>query len=377
VADTRRIPVLDLLRGIAIVGTFASNAWLFAHPCGPAAWLVDSLDGTAASPVETFLRFLANGKFLALLTLLFGVGMELQFRSAARRGVRWPGRYLVRAAVLFVEGLLHYVFVFEFDVLIAYAVTSVIVAFLIGRSDRVATAWIAGVGALHVLVVGALTVALAGAPAEPGGPQPGSYLGQVGVRLDQFGLYRAELVLIVPSGIAMFLLGARLLRARAVAASEAGARIRRRLMAIGAVALPVNLATSFAGPDWFLLDRYVVAPLVALGLFGLVTTLVLRARREPGPVQRGMTAVGRTALSCYVLQNLVAAVLCASWGFGLAGTLADARPWWVVGLWAGVCGLFTLLATLWLRRFERGPLEIVLHRLYRPAPAATPVAGPG
>lgn len=370
-ADTRRIPVLDLLRGIAIVGTFASNAWLFAYPGGPAAWLVGSLDGAAVSPVETFLRFLANGKFLALLTLLFGVGMELQFRSAARRGVRWPGRYLVRAAVLFVEGLLHYVFVFEFDVLMAYAITSVIVAFLIGRSDRVTTAWIAGVGALHVLVVGAVTAAIAGAPGGgPGAPQPVGYLGQVAVRLDQFGLYRAELVLIVPSGIAMFLLGARLLRAGTVASTAAGARIRRRLMVIGAVALPVNLVTSFAGPDWFLVDRYVVAPLVALGLFGLVTTLVLRARREPGPVQRGMTAVGRTALSCYVLQNVVAAVLCAPWGFGLSDTLASAQPWWVVGLWVGVCALFVVLATLWLRRFDRGPLEIVLHRLYRPAPVA-------
>ncbi|MGD9990928.1 hypothetical protein [Pseudonocardia sp.] len=27
-------------------------------------------------------------------------------------------------------------------------------------------------------------------------------------------------------------------------------------------------------------------------------------------------------------------------------------------------------ATLWLRHFDRGPLEIVLHRLYRPAPVA-------
>jgi uncharacterized protein len=219
-------------------------------------------------------------------------------------------------------------------------------------------------------VVVAVSAALAGAPGGPAAPQPAGYLGQVAVRLDQFGLFRAELVLIVPSGIAMFLLGARLLRAGAIASTDAGARIRRRLMAIGAVALPVNLVTSFAGPDWFLVDRYVVAPLVALGLFGLVTTLVLRARREPGPVQRGMTAVGRTALSCYVLQNLVAAVVCASWGFGLADTLADARPWWGVGLWAGVCALFVLLATLWLRRFDRGPLEIVLHRLYRPAPVA-------
>jgi uncharacterized protein len=57
-----------------------------------------------------------NGKFLALL---FGIGLELQYQSARRRGTPWPGWYLWRAALLFVEGLLHYLLVFEFDVLMS------------------------------------------------------------------------------------------------------------------------------------------------------------------------------------------------------------------------------------------------------------------
>lgn len=84
-----------MLRGLAILGTFASNAWLFAAPGGPASVLGgDPTAGLSAVPavLETFLRFLANGKFPALLTLLFGVGMELQYRAAVRRGLRWAGR---------------------------------------------------------------------------------------------------------------------------------------------------------------------------------------------------------------------------------------------------------------------------------------------
>jgi uncharacterized protein len=38
-APEARIAALDVLRGIAILGTFASNAWLFAQPGGPAALL--------------------------------------------------------------------------------------------------------------------------------------------------------------------------------------------------------------------------------------------------------------------------------------------------------------------------------------------------
>jgi uncharacterized protein len=49
---------------------------------------------------------------------------------------------------------------------------------------------------------------------------------------------------------------------------------------------------------------------VALGLLALVTTVVLRSRRAPDPARRRLAAVGRTALSCYVAQNVLVAFLC-------------------------------------------------------------------
>lgn len=259
---TTRITSLDVLRGVAILGTFASNVWLFAHPGGPTAWFAGG--GPAPDVAETALRTLANGKFLALLTLLFGVGIELQYRSAVRRGAPWPGRYPVRAAILFVEGLVHYVLVFEFDVLMGYAVASLLVACLVGRSDRVVHAWMAVVGGLYLLGIGAVTALLLVLPGGPAVPEPAaastaSWWEQVLVRLDSAGLYRIELVLIVPSATVLFLLGSRLLRAGALDDTPAGARIRRRLMLLGfGVGAPLNLLTAFAGPAWVLVDRYVL-----------------------------------------------------------------------------------------------------------------------
>lgn len=343
-----RLRALDVLRGVAILGTFASNVWLFAHPGGPQAWVA------AGFPAgDWLLKGLANGKFLALLTLLFGVGLELQYRSAVRRGVRWPGRYLLRALVLFVEGALHYVLVFEFDVLMGYALTSVLVAYLIGRSDRVQRAWTWALGTLFVVATAAATAALVAAPETRPEPMPDlGYLAQVHGRLVGWAVYRAELVLILPLGTVLFLLGARLYRAGVF--DERGAALRRRLTVLGAVALPVNLLTAWAGADWFLVDRYLVAPCVALGVLAAVTHLVLA-----GWAPRGLTAVGRTALSCYVLQNVVASVLCYRWGLGLAGP----ETWRAVLIWAGVSALCTAAALLWLRRADRGPLEQVAHRL--------------
>lgn len=394
---TRRIEVLDVLRGVAIMGTLGTNIWIFTNPLGPPGVLngLPSTDSLAGA-VEGVLRFLANGKFLALLTLLFGVGLELQYRSARRRGTPWPGWYLWRAALLFVEGLLHYLLIFEFDVLMGYAVVALIVAWLIGRSDRAVRAWMIGVGAVHVLVVGLLTAAIAAAPpatADPGSVSvfpTGSWTAQVADRVALAGFYRAEAVFIIPLGIVLFLAGSRLLRAGALADDAAGRRIRARLMIVGlGVGVPVNLLTAFAGPQWFLVDRYLLPPFVALGLLGLTITVVHRLRAVPGVLRTGVTAVGRTALSCYVFQNLVASALCYGWGLGLATRFAAFRPWWVIGAWAGICALFMLLAPWWLRRFDRGPVELAWQWAYeapqrrpparstRYASLVTPAAGAG
>jgi len=360
-----RVEALDVLRGVAILGTLGTNIWIFTDPNGPAGVFA----GLAGAGVEQWLRFLANGKFLALLTLLFGVGLELQYRSARRRGARWPGWYLWRAALLLVEGLLHYVLVFEFDVLMSYAVTSMLVAYLIGRSDRAVRAWVIAAATLHVALVALLTVALMAAPAEQAPVASdlfarGSYPDQVAARLDQALPYRAEGIFIIPLGVVLFLLGSRLLRAGAFEDSARGARLRGRLMAVGfGIGVPLNVLSTLGGTDWFLVDRYLLPPLVALGLLALITTLVHRG--TAGPIRGGLTAVGRTALSCYVLQNVVAGVLCYGWGLGLATRFADARPWWVVGAWAGISVLNVVLASWWLRRFDRGPLELVWHWAYR------------
>ncbi len=96
------------------------------------------------------------------------------------------------------------------------------------------------------------------------------------------------------------------------------------------------MVTAFAGGKWFIVDRYVCAPLVAFGLLGLVTALVHRMRATAGVLRRGVTAVGRTALSCYVGQNLIASALCYEWGLGLTEKLSHLAPWWTIDCWVVV-----------------------------------------
>jgi uncharacterized protein len=360
-----RIQLLDVLRGVAILGTLGTNIWIFTDPLGPAGAIV-APDGTGV--VETLLRTLSNGKFLALLTLLFGVGLELQYRSAARRGWRWPGWYLWRAVLLLAEGALHYLLVFEWDVLMAYALVSLLVAGMVGRGDRAVRACMAGAAVLHVTLIGLLTAAGAGGGgAVPGGADLysiGTYPEQVAARIEGWVLYRSESILIIPLTILLFLAGSRLMRAGLFTAGTAGRVLRRRLAVIGlGVGVPLNLLTAFAGPRWYFADRYLCGPLVALGLMAVVTGLLLRTGDGAG--RRALSRVGRTALSCYVMQNLICAALCYGWGLGLAARLDDLRPWWPPVAWAVVSVTLVVGAGWWLRRFDRGPLEAAWHWTWR------------
>ncbi|GAB3447035.1 DUF418 domain-containing protein [Streptomonospora sediminis] len=398
-AGAGRLPLLDVLRGAAILGTLATNIWIFAAPeaefgvLSGSTQLVDAAgllaDPSPGAAAEALLRFTANGKFLALLTLLFGAGLAIQFRSAARRGQRWPGRYKWRALFLFAEGAVHFTLVFAWDVLMGYAAVSIVVAWLLTRSQRAQTAVLWAMGGVHIALMALLTTAMAAAGPAGGsatGPDPatvrlyaeGGYLEQVAARLQNIAVLRIEPVLTFALMMCLFLVGVRLLRAGAFDPGAAGESLRKRLMGWGLGAgLPLNLATTLAGEAFFFADRYVAAPVLALGVLGLIGRLVDRFGRGggPRPVTAALAGLGRTAMTGYVLQNIVAMLLCYGFGLGLAARLAGAGPWWVIAMWAGISLFLLAGSALWLRRFDHGPLEAlqkgVLARIpERPRPAA-------
>jgi len=373
-APSARIASLDVLRGVAILGTLATNIWIFTDPAGFLGYLLEDTASTTPAgwaAVEAVLQQLSQGKFLGLLTLMFGIGLEIQRRSALRAGRRWPGRYPVRAALLFLDGVLHYLLVVEFDVLMGYAVTGAVVAYLLATSERAQRTWMVAAAGVHVVLLGLGTAALTAAPAPPApgvvGPNPyadGSWWDLVLLRVDNAVLFRIEPVFIQALSVALFLLGARLLRAGALAPE--GAALRRRLLVVGAVALPVDLALGvFGGTAGTVLARYGTAPLVALGLLALVVEVVDR-RERLGALGRRLAEVGRMALSGYVLQNVVASALCYGWGLGLASRLDPAvRVPATVALYLAVVAVVVTFAHLWLRRFARGPVEWLWNSSYR------------
>ena len=362
-----RVRLLDILRGFAIFGTLGTNIWLFAHlgdlnevfTSGIKWWV------SADHFLRTLVLFLVNGKFLGMLTILFGVGMELKYRQAMRRSAPWPGTYLWICLFLFLEGFIHFTLVMEYDILMSYAVTAMIVAFIVRGGDRRVNRTLKGLGGVYaglMLAVAALEAWMrtAGANISFGDMSPvadlyreGTWPEQVLYRLANFALLRIEAVMVIPLNIILFLLGIRLMRAGAFAPDERGRRIRRRMLRIGlGLGVPLNLLLFVPDGGFDLSVRYLFAPVLALGYMALIARLV--EGREHLKVWRYFEAAGKMSLSCYVLQNFLASCIFYGWGLGWGGQLGSLP---VIGVWLAVCLIEAAASYWWIGRMKLGPME--------------------
>lgn len=308
------------------------------HPGSPAGAIIDNA-----------LNLVTDGKFIGLLTIMFGTGLEIQRQSAIRRGEKWPGRYPWRAGLLILDGLLNYIFIFEFDVLMGYGLTGLVVA----APDTIAEGFGRGSDAIG----------------------SGGYWDQVASRLDNFVGGRGEIPIMFTMGLGLFLVGAHLYRAGLF--EERGARLRKWTMILSfGFGLPIDWALRLSDTGFSGTTRYVTSSMVAFGVLALVAGFYVRRKRRVdagelpahkavGPVGRALSLVGRMALTCYIGQNLIASIIFYDWGFGVSAKIDG--PWftyWTLLIYLGIAAFLIAFSALWLRRFPRGPVELVWHWSY-------------
>ena len=121
--ETPRVPALDVIRGIAILGILLLNIRSFAMPEGaywyPAAY--DHFDTWTDRLVWLAGDVLWRSKFYALLATLFGAGIVLMGERSRAAGARPAPRHYRRMAALLVLGLLHAYLLWPGDILFHYA----------------------------------------------------------------------------------------------------------------------------------------------------------------------------------------------------------------------------------------------------------------
>jgi uncharacterized protein len=147
-AGAERIQALDVIRGFALIGILLMNIEFFNRFTGENGQGVQQGISGASLWFSYFVQYFVVGKFWTIFSMLFGMGFAVMLTRAEAAQRPFMGPYLRRIAALAVFGALHYIFLWNGDILFSYAVTAAaLLVVLFGRARNIVLA-IIGFGAL-------------------------------------------------------------------------------------------------------------------------------------------------------------------------------------------------------------------------------------
>ncbi len=363
-APTDRISPIDTLRGIALVGVLIVNlvkefrVSLFAQfvPSGP--------EPPANRFLDSFVAYAFEMKAFALFSLLFGIGLAIQFdRLAAReRPLYW---LLRRLLVLLGFGLVHLLFIWNGDILTEYALAGLLVLPLL-REDQ-GTLAIFSLGlfgfyvfmpSLHLPIYFPDSTTLLQLVESANRVYAQGTLPQV--ICHNFGELKAILPLhafVFPRTLALFLLGVCIWRS---GLPQNLRRHRRGLCIFGLIATVFGISLTLA----VTMNVFSNAPTIGAYMSNLAPTvqalgyaaLIAVAAQLPylGRVLKLFAPLGRMAFTNYVVQSLVFGWIFFGYGLGQFGRMSVSAAF-LLGV--GVYIAQMIGSALWLRWFRFGPLE--------------------
>ncbi|MGW0364511.1 DUF418 domain-containing protein [Streptomyces sp. NPDC002990] len=373
---------LDALRGFALLGILLVNALMMAGPYGHGG-VGDPAASTADEAVQAVVQTCAASKFYLLFSFLFGYSFTLQLASAEGDGADAVPRLLRRSLGLFLLGALHAVLLYVGDILMTYAVLGLVLI-----AARNCSPWAAlraarilyGCASAFLLLLGALFLFVPDAEAAAWNSElSAGFPGLVAdYRGDAASVVRANLsqlpdallssVLLMGSFVlAAFLTGFHCGRRRLLAGARTPRAMLRRVLVLGvAIGLPGSVFMALTnggrlGEGWAVLGEAVGISTAPALTAAYVCGLLLLMRTARGARLAAVLApAGRMALTNYLSQSLVMALVFTAYGLALYDRLGTAA------VTLGALVLFTAqlaLSGYLMRRFRYGPVEWLLRAL--------------
>jgi len=375
-----RITALDALRGVGVLGILPvhmqSFAMVVAARINPSvSGDLDGLNGWIWQATAV----LADGKFISIFAMLFGAGLLLLSGRGGAGAAGVESLHRRRMALLLGLGLLHAYLLWYGDMLVTFALCGAVVfGFRALPPRRLLADGALALACASVIALG-VGASLPWWPADTKArflqvwaPSPemvdreiaayqGDWREQMTHRAPEaFQVQTSQLVLrgfwqttgLMLVGMGLFKLG--------VLTGTRSVRFYAALTGFGfGVGLPIAWYSAERGRalHWDLADFMLVRSqleywsdlAVGLGWIGLVM-LLCRAGWRAGAV----AAVGRTALSNYLLQTVICTTIFYGHGLGLFGRVDRVGQLLIVlGIWVGQLAW----STWWTRRFAVGPLE--------------------
>ncbi|HET9467297.1 MAG TPA: DUF418 domain-containing protein [Vicinamibacterales bacterium] len=386
VAAGERIEVLDALRGAALFGIIAANMRGFSGPL--AAYFDHTVMWTdpVSRVAQAFVDIFIQGKFITLFAFMFGIGFAIQMERADRSGVASRMFYVRRLAILLLFGLLHFILIWWGDILSPYAILGFALLLFRNRSQKALLRWSVGLF-LYPLLMATFLFTLHSAGVQLPAPPPttpeelrriigvyasGSYGDIVRQNLKEAGFMVFGFIFFYPRVLGVFLFGLWVWREGIIRELPSKTALLRRCQKYGlwigllfnSLAVGVNevfhpnpITPSVLG---LLVNAALTVGVPAGSLFYATTVALLWEKLRWRERLRPFAAVGKMALTNYLLQSVVCTTLFYSWGLALYGRV---NP--LIGLVPTILiyGAQVALSVWWFRRFAMGPMEWLWRRL--------------
>lgn len=356
-----RILIVDILRGFALLGVLLANFTTFTYDQLPPQQ-ASAISGTWDIRIYLFNRLLIENKFMALFSILFGYGFGLMMGRWQEQGLTGHSLFLRRLLGLFLIGFIHLLF-WMGDILHFYAVCGLFLLFF-RRVPTRAVLWVS------LLLMFILPKALASFNVQAFLPSDQLLKYQTYRSGSLMELFRINLIgyfkSFIQSGqnlpdgaeaLGRFLFGYYLLRKNVFQAIETKWKI---FLKVCLWSLPLCL-TGWA-VFWLKLNGThirIFGLLEKLAVFSSAIAysclLVLLYIRFPRAVFfRDLSALGRMALSNYLLISTCLVVTYNGIGFGRLGQWPQSLVWLQALI---MLSFLILFSTWWQKRFRFGPVE--------------------
>jgi len=418
VSVSERIDSIDVLRGFALLGILMINIYFFALPGGVMfnPTIAGGFTGLDLLTWEfTSLFFLQ--KMAGIFSMLFGAGIILMFNRAEAKGRKFGGIHYRRMFWLIIIGLVHGYLIWHGDILFTYALCGMLLFLFRRRSPRLLISLAVvfflvglvvqvGAGQMFMFLRDGADEArqLLGEGKQPSSLQKnlldswnevsgyfdmpqdmideeiaacrGGFGDVLMFRLPQTMMMQTQALIFIVCWrtLGLMLLGMGLMKLGIFSAL----RSKRFYVILTVVGYVLGLPTILYGirelvaHDFDFIYQfcigmnynYIGSIFAALGHVGLIMLLC-----KYGPLKgllSRLAAVGRTALSNYLLTSVVMTTIFYGYGLGLFARVDRFYlMFFVLGMWV----VQLIISPLWLRHYYYGPAEWLWRALtYRRKP---------
>ncbi len=140
-----RFVILDIIRGIALLGIFLVNIPAFDSPIYifrlyDVPYEYEGMDAY----MDLFLLLFVQGKFFPIFSFLFGLGCGIFLYRAEEKQYFAAALWLRRMAALLLIGLFHLIFLWYGDILHVYAIGGFLLFFFYNRKAKTILLWAIG-----------------------------------------------------------------------------------------------------------------------------------------------------------------------------------------------------------------------------------------